>query len=170
MLSLISVTVLLCPAYTAEATDTETAAYSVRHFIVSPDGNNSRIFLETNHTAPLGEKTSAVALNVPGCKVRAFAQKYTMSDRTVQVSIKYDVVQDIDIGDVNADGIVDLVDAALLNRFLAGWTGYGYEAVNPYFADINGDRELNAADARNMLLLLLGKEIEAEDGPWSPWV
>lgn len=167
-----AVTTALFPLNTAAAEDKEPADYTVRHHIVSPDGSYSHIFLKTVHTAPVGEKTSAEPLPVPGCTVRAFAQKYTMSDRTVQIDIYYDAQDGLKTGDVNADGVIDLLDAALLDRHLAGWDGYGFGSVNFYYADTNGDQKLDAADALNIRRLLVAEDVlDAEnDDPWSPWV
>lgn len=165
------ITALLLPSFTANAADAGSASYTVRHHIVSPDRSQSYVFLQTNESTT-GAKTAASALSIPGCTVRSFAQKPTASDRTVLVDIYYDTDPDLEPGDVNADGVVDPIDAAILDRYLADWDGYGFEALNLYYADTNGDGTVDITDALNIRRLLVLEEAEEADveDPWSPWI
>ncbi|MBQ4578552.1 MAG: hypothetical protein IJA84_05755 [Clostridia bacterium] len=47
-------------------------------------------------------------------------------------------------GDVNSDGVVELLDVTVLRRFIAGWTGV---TVDEAAADVNGDGEIGLDDA-----------------------
>lgn len=47
-------------------------------------------------------------------------------------------------GDVNDDGVVDLVDSVLLERYLAEWDGITINMIN---ADVNNDGEVDLVDS-----------------------
>lgn len=49
-------------------------------------------------------------------------------------------------GDVNGDGVVNGMDAALLARYTSGWDGYE-DKINKGAADINGDGNINGQDS-----------------------
>ena len=52
----------------------------------------------------------------------------------------------VDPGDVSGDGGVTLLDAVVMMRALAGWTGYA-DYVNIANSDMNGDYEITSLDA-----------------------
>ena len=56
-------------------------------------------------------------------------------------------------GDVDDSWDVDMADALMLKRYIAGWGG-AYENIDTLTADINGDGEINIED-----LILLEKHI-----------
>ena len=60
---------------------------------------------------------------------------------------KYLLVEySVNAGDVNADGIVNGKDAAILARFTSSWNDYRNK-INSAASDINGDGKINGADA-----------------------
>ena len=52
-------------------------------------------------------------------------------------------------GDVNGDGLVNLMDTTILRRYAAGWTleEIGIAAIKEAAADVNNDGEVNLQDA-----------------------
>lgn len=53
---------------------------------------------------------------------------------------------DIVYGDVNCDSKVNLIDAIVLSRNVAGWNGYGADTIDTIAADVDTDGELTPAD------------------------
>ncbi|MBQ2939321.1 MAG: leucine-rich repeat protein [Clostridia bacterium] len=49
-------------------------------------------------------------------------------------------------GDVNADGVVDMLDGMILSRHLANWDGYDASALDMGAADVNRDGAVNLTD------------------------
>ena len=58
----------------------------------------------------------------------------------IAIDTKPDTVK----GDVNGDGITDSVDAVLLKKYLAGYSGL---QINTEACDMNGDGEVDSVDA-----------------------
>ena len=56
-------------------------------------------------------------------------------------------VVDFIYGDVNGDFEVTPVDSATLSRYLAKWTGYGEDVIDPDASDVNCDGEVTAVDS-----------------------
>ncbi len=50
------------------------------------------------------------------------------------------------LGDMNADGTVDMIDGMLLARYLAAWDGYDETTLNLAAADVNGDSAVDLQD------------------------
>lgn len=74
------------------------------------------------------------------------ADVYSQTDKENPTSGDCTVkVQNIMIGDLNSDGVVNAKDRVLLNRYVAKWEGYT-TLENPDAADINGDGSINAKD------------------------
>ena len=48
------------------------------------------------------------------------------------------------VADLNADGIIDTIDAIALLRHIRGIEEFAEDAI--LFADVNGDKEVNEAD------------------------
>lgn len=65
---------------------------------------------------------------------------------TVEGSVTFEIVAASDRlpGDVNDDGVVDLIDSVLLERYLAEWDDVTINLVN---ADVNGDGEVDLIDS-----------------------
>lgn len=61
--------------------------------------------------------------------------------------------EDLRIGDVNGDGVVDIADAVALLRYLAGYVD---ESTIPANGDFNGDGAVDIADAVALLRYLAG--------------
>ena len=87
------------------------------------------------------------------------AEVYSQTDKENPTSGDCTVkVQNIMIGDLNNDGVVNAKDRALLNRYVAKWEGYT-TLENPDAADINGDGSINAKDR-----VLLNRYVAKWDG------
>lgn len=87
------------------------------------------------------------------------AEVYSQTDKENPTSGDCTVkVQNIMIGDLNNDGVVNAKDRALLNRYVAKWDGYT-TLENPDAADINGDGSINAKDR-----VLLNRYVAKWDG------
>lgn len=56
-------------------------------------------------------------------------------------------VQNIVLGDLNSDAVVDMKDLVSLRRYLAGWTDYNAETLNLSTIDLNEDGVVNMLDA-----------------------
>ena len=74
------------------------------------------------------------------------AEVYSQTDKENPTSGDCTVkVQNVMIGDLNGDGVVNAKDRTLLSRYVAKWDGYT-TLENPDAADINGDGAINAKD------------------------
>lgn len=60
------------------------------------------------------------------------------------------------IGDVNGDNVIDLRDATVLSRYLAGWNGYKEQITSDVAADINRDNAINLLDSTILSRYLAG--------------
>lgn len=60
------------------------------------------------------------------------------------------------IGDVNGDNVIDLRDATVLSRYLAGWNGYKEQITSDVVADINRDNAINLLDSTILSRYLAG--------------
>ena len=76
-----------------------------------------------------------------------------------ELSREHVTIYGILIGDVNADGVVNNRDAMILDRFVAGWDGYGKRIVNETAADLNRDEKINNRDA-----MILDRYVAGWDG------
>lgn len=56
-------------------------------------------------------------------------------------------VQNIVLGDLNSDAVVDMKDLVSLRRYLAGWADYNAETLNLSTIDLNEDGVVNMLDA-----------------------
>lgn len=74
---------------------------------------------------------------------------YTANDVVAEINVT--VEERTLIGDVNEDGIVDTVDAALILKYLADVEGVELSARDIYAADVNGDGDVDATDASVIL-------------------
>ena len=75
------------------------------------------------------------------------------------LSVKGTVSATVQCGDLNKDGTVNLADAIMLSRTLAGWNGYEItDALLPY-ADINNDGAVSLPDA-----ILLSRHLAGWNG------
>ncbi len=68
-------------------------------------------------------------------------------------------VSDAIIGDINADGSVNMVDQAFLGRHLANWDGYSSSDISMMAADVNADGFVNMVDQ-----MVLGRHLANWDG------
>ena len=57
------------------------------------------------------------------------------------------MIADLIYGDVDGSGAVDNRDALILDRYIAGWKGYGDRITNPEAADLNLDGKISNRDA-----------------------
>ena len=68
-------------------------------------------------------------------------------------------------GDVNSDGVVNVIDLIILARYNANWTGYDNTVVNVLAANVDGDAEVGTRD-----VTILARHIAAWAGyetlPW----
>lgn len=78
---------------------------------------------------------------------------YTASDVVFEIGI---TVEETLIGDVNNDGVVDTLDAALILKYLADVEGVDFSAREMYAADVNHDGKIIANDAAMILKYCVG--------------
>lgn len=158
------------------------ADYTVEHWI--KNGNQSTLFKTEVLQGRVGSSTWAIPLNVLGHT--AGYSDITIEQNGTVVVITYTQlpVNQLLRGDMNCDGEIDLLDAALLQRYLAEWDGYDITKVCVPNADINLDGNVDAAD--NLLLCkILANQHDADsdgkldfdysggeskDDGWGPWV
>ena len=55
------------------------------------------------------------------------------------------------VGDVDASGTVNIIDAIILSRNVANWVGYEDENIDSVAADIDFDGELTPADVTKLI-------------------
>lgn len=73
---------------------------------------------------------------------------------------------DVVVGDINNDGVVDLLDRMVLSRYLANWDGYTAETINMQAADVNEDGVVDPLD-RMVLSRYLANWSGYEDLPFA---
>ncbi len=69
--------------------------------------------------------------------------------------IKFNVAKGMLYGDANGDGILSVVDATLIQRYLSGITDFSSTQIQ--IADINRDGRVSVADATTVQKKLVGR-------------
>lgn len=93
-----------------------------------------------------GKELAGKTINIQGntIKIKLDTDKggnaYGFKIEDIKAVDKTDAVK----GDVNGDGITDSVDAVLLKKYLAGYSGL---QINTDACDMNGDGEVDSVDA-----------------------
>ncbi len=147
--------------------------YQVRHYYELHTKPEKQLFLTEEFEAYAGETTNATALNLLGYKASTVKQQTVAVDGLTVVSIVYDIIK-YKANDVNYDGSVDMLDAVVLQRCLAGWDGYKHNKVCIYGADTDVNGKINVNDALTLLHILAGNKPavgtpDIEDD-WGAWV
>ena len=93
---------------------------------------------------------------VPGMSMEGYVNGHRadldkISDTRYRVSYTFTVTdssgESYTVGDVNVDGKVNNRDAMILDRYIAGWTGYDKQIKNLDAADLNRDLSITNRDA-----------------------
>ena len=93
---------------------------------------------------------------VPGMSMEGYVNGHRadldrISDTRYRVSYTFTVTdssgESCTVGDVNSDGKVNNRDAMILDRYIAGWTGYDKQIKNLDAADLNRDLSITNRDA-----------------------
>lgn len=148
--------------------------YKVCHYVESHLAPQSELFKTEYLSASYGSLTVAKALDMLGYTSSSFSQMTVMSDGTT-ISIYYKK-GDSKTGDVNCDGTIDMLDIAILQRYLAEWNDYGYNAACLYSSDCNKDGKLTISDALLLMDELAGNDTISDgsngntEDDWGPWV
>ena len=85
----------------------------------------------------------------------------TMNDKAEETVYKLMVVYEPEIGDVNLDGIVDINDATLLQKYIANLEDLSEEQLRA--SDANQDGEITIADATVIQKMIAGLIYDFED-------
>lgn len=105
---------------------------------VSQDGVLATLVFTVDENAAIG--TTPIA-------VQADREGFLTTDGSLNIRQAYQV------GDVNLDGNINLLDALMIKRYLVG----GWEIlVDPAYADVNGDGEITLVDVTMLLRSIVG--------------
>ena len=146
------------PFVDIETVDTYTVSFDANGGENAPEGQTKYkgISLGLTNSAPSRSdyKFKGWATSPDGEVVYKRGAKYT-EDADITL---YAVWEEITtkIGDPNGDGTVNMKDALILRKFLAGWTVEGDEAA----LDVNGDGSINMKDALILRKYLAGWNVE----------
>lgn len=173
--ALISVFMLVFVCFSASA---ETVVgYRVRHYVQQNGSEKYQYMYLDRMNGEVGSVTEAQPRNLLGYKVEDFTQTEILADGSTIVAIYY--TKAYDFGDVNCDGVVDMLDMAFIERYLAEWDGYDNTNVCSYTADCYINNKITANDALLLKRYLAGiKDSQfgtlpetgnKEDG-FGPWV
>lgn len=152
-------------------------SYTVEHWINDYNGGQTLYKTETLNGI-LGETSAAKPLALLGYNA-SVTQDVISNETVVKVMYTPKAKSEFSECDINCDYNVDMLDAALLQRYLAGWSGYNAERVCLITADVNGDGKIDAAD--NLLLMKYianynppefgtGSDKVDKDEGWGPWI
>lgn len=169
--------VLLLFCATVPASAETTVEYKVRHFIQKNGSDEYQYKYLDRLSGAAGAFTEAVAKDLFGYEVETFSQTEIAADGSTVIAIYY--TKAYAVGDVNCDGMIDMLDMAYMERYLAEWDGYDDTNVCSYAADCYINYQINANDALLLKRYLVGIEDaqfgtlsdsgNKEDG-FGPWV
>ncbi len=156
----------------------QTFTYKVNHYYEQHHVSGYNLINVETLEGCAYEQTEAKAITMVGYKAKTITQKAISPDGTTVVSIYYDIDEDakIKVGDVNADGTTDMLDAVYLQRCVAKWNGYRESKICIYAADCTKDGRLGADDVLKLLNILVGNTSLDFDGSiddeenWGEWV
>ncbi len=150
--------------------------YKINHYYENHYEPGNRLYKTEYKEGYAFEMTEAEALDMLGYTVSTISQKEIQPNGSTTISIFYSIEDDTkaEFSDVNADGVIDLLDAVCLQRCLAGWQGYDQSKVCMYAADCNVDGKVSANDILTLLSQLAGNnpsvgKPDTEDN-WGGWV
>ena len=148
--------------------------YKVCHYVQSHTDSQYELYKSETLTGTYQQQTAANALSLLGYDVQPFTQTDIAENGTTQINIIYKKGS-YKAGDVNCDGQTDMLDIAILQRYLAEWDGYGANAACIYSSDCDGDGSVTLLDALMLCRELAGIENIPQDSgntedPWGPWV
>lgn len=128
--------------------------YSVMHMLFH--GDDAVFYKGEKLNGYVGSMTEAKTLELLGYKAFV-SQEILVKNETTVVIVSYEPDGSA-IGDVNCDGAVDMLDAALLLRRVAAWPGYDDTNTCIYTSDLNGDGVVNVLDTVLLKKQLVGIE------------
>ncbi len=147
--------------------------YKVKHYIKSYLKPEYVLYKTETVSSYFGEKTTASALSLAGYTAGTVTNKQIALNGTTIINIYYSMNGKPN-SDVNADGTLDMLDAIMLERYLARWDGYDNSNVCLYNADCNIDGKINGNDLLTLLHLLAGNSPEIgqpdTDDEWGDWI
>lgn len=156
--------------------EAQKVTYKVNHYYQNHYEPGNKLLKTDFLEGYVGDLTEAEAIEMIGYTVNPIAQKTISADGSTVVSIFYTIEDSkkVDFSDVNADGVIDMLDAVYLQRCLANWTGYSYGTVCMYAADCDVNGKINANDLLTLLDQLAGNNPpvgtpDTEDN-WGDWV
>ncbi len=124
--------------------------YDVLHMIVN--GEDVDFHSSETLSGRVGEMTNAQSLGLVGynCEIN---QDTIVADELSVIIAVYTKTGG-ELGDMNCDGAIDMLDAVLLLRHLAEWDGYDDTKTCNYTRDVNGDGVVDTLDAVMLKKLL----------------
>ena len=128
--------------------------YSVMHMLFH--GDDAVFYKGEKLNGYVGSMTEAKTLELLGYKAFV-SQEILVKNETTVVIVSYEPDGSA-IGDVNCDGAVDMLDAALLLRRVAAWPGYDDTNTCIYTSDLNGDGVVDVLDTVLLKKQLVGIE------------
>ena len=129
-------------------------SYSVMHMLFH--GDDAVFYKGEKLNGYVGSMTEAKTLELLGYKAFV-SQEILVKNETTVVIVSYEPDGSA-IGDVNCDGAVDMLDAALLLRRVAAWPGYDDTNTCIYTSDLNGDGVVDVLDTVLLKKQLVGIE------------
>lgn len=116
------------------------------------DGSTDNLSLDVAAYNDYGDEIEGYAKTAKGLLYYNIYTKKDAEDNTTgyEVYIFGQTIEceaaDVIVGDINNDGVVDLLDRMVLSRYLANWDGYTAETINMQAADVNGDGVVDPLD------------------------
>lgn len=133
-------------------------SYSVMHTLLHDE--DTVIYKAEKLNGYVGQLTEANVLELFGYEADVSQEILVKNEMTI-IIVSY-VPDGSDIGDVNCDGTVDMLDAALLLRRVATWSGYDDTNTCIYTSDLNGDGVVDVLDTVLLKKQLVGLVSEVE--------
>ncbi len=136
------------------------STYTVEHYLESHYSMGNNLILTQTFDGAVGRPTKATPESFLGyTPIEDYKQGYITLDNQANVSINY-TMDGFEVGDINCDGYIDLLDSTLLQRSVAKWDGYDYSKVCLYTSDVNADGDVGALDTLMLMNALAGNATE----------
>lgn len=141
--------------------------YTVEHRIKT--NNGSELYKAETLQGRVSSATAAVPLNALGYTADYTDTTIKQSGTVVVITYTPLPASELSRGDINCDETVDLLDVALLQRYIAEWDGYNVTTIYVPNGDMNDDGIVDAADNLLLIIQLANQhKPEAPDKPNEP--